>query len=93
MWNWPGPEVRVRASTYRLGALAGLIVIAVLFGDPDRNIATLLKDWQTLIAGLLAIVAAYIRLNGPREQIRQAQALADAEQEREELAASPENSL
>lgn len=87
MLKWPGPEVRVRASTYWLAVIAALLVAAVLFGDGDRDVIEFVNKWQTLIAGLLAIVAAWISLSGPREQIRQAERLADATREREELAA------
>ncbi len=87
MWKWPGPDVRVRASTYGLIVLGCLTTAAVLFGDQDRKVGSLIFEYQTLLAGGLAIVAALISLAGPRSQVKQADDLQKEIAIREELAA------
>jgi hypothetical protein len=72
--EWPGI-----ATTVGLALIATLIIV----GSKDDFH---LKDWQTLMAGLLAIVAATIAYRGATAQVQYIKAAAETEANRRRLA-------
>ena len=87
MWKWPASQIRISFSVYEMVVLVCLTVVAVLFGDTDQEIAKFIDHWQTLVAGLFALIAAWVSLSGPRGQIKQVDRLAAEAAAREEYAA------
>ena len=72
--EWPG-----------IATAVGIILIATLIIVGSRDDFHL-KDWQTLIAGMLAIVAAAIAYRGATAQVRLSKAAAETETNRRKLA-------
>ena len=58
---------------YELAEREARFVRAGLWSDEPITVPSQLKDWQTLIAGLFAIIAAWMALHGINKQIAAAQ--------------------
>jgi hypothetical protein len=69
------------------GVLGGAFAAVVLECAAALDVRKFLYDWQTLLAGFLAIAAARVALGGVRRQIQAADRLAEDRRRREERAA------
>src|SRR5664279_5684678 len=72
--EWPG-----------IATAVGIVLILTLIIVGSRDDFHL-KEWQTLIAGMLAIVAATIAYRGATAQVRHSKAQAETETNRRKLA-------